>query len=122
MARIQPPFPRVRLVSGSPQTREGDLQEFELSFGPLRRSWAARITRVVKDRGFEDVQVEGPFRRWRHQHLIIADGEGSRLSDRIDFELAGRWLDGTVVRAALGAMLRWRHWRTRQLLRRARIR
>src|SRR4029077_21144852 len=57
VARIQPPLPRIRLIAGAPLTQEGDLQEFELALGPLRRHWTARITRVVDGRGFEDVQL-----------------------------------------------------------------
>jgi ligand-binding SRPBCC domain-containing protein len=36
---------------------------------------------------FEDVQISGPFKIWRHQHIIKPHGTGAILRDEIKFEL-----------------------------------
>jgi ligand-binding SRPBCC domain-containing protein len=121
LARISPPFPRFRLVGEPGPTVEGDRQAFVLGFGPVKRRWEARVTHVIAPRLLEDVQVSGPFRRWRHQHRCAPTGPAtSTLTDVISFRLAptpaGPFLDWLLVRPMLIAMLRFRHARTRRLL------
>lgn len=82
--------------------------------------WTARITRIVPGRLIEDVQEEGPFQSWTHQHRISASGAGSRLTDVVRFRfvpgVAGEFVDWLLVRPLLLAMFALRHRATRKRL------
>ncbi|MCB9495929.1 MAG: SRPBCC family protein [Fibrobacteria bacterium] len=54
---------------------------------PLR--WRTRIETWDPPQAFSDVQERGPYRVWRHLHLLEEDGTGGTLmTDRVDFELS----------------------------------
>jgi hypothetical protein len=120
LAKISPPFPRLSLVGAAGVAQEGDVQDIRLSIGPLCVYWKARITVVREGRLIEDVQESGPFSRWRHQHRVAAERDGSCLTDAIAFRLlptaAGEFVEYLLVRPALIAMLAYRHRATRRLL------
>lgn len=46
----------------------------------------AKVTELDPGRRFVDEQVRGPFERFRHEHVFEADGGGSVMTDRIDFD------------------------------------
>jgi ligand-binding SRPBCC domain-containing protein len=84
---------------------------------PIRLRWLALIDEYVIDHHFCDMQVTGPFRYWRHCHLVNAEmhGEvkGTRVTDVVDYE----WPGGSVSSAIdlLGGRLQIRQlFRSRQ--------
>jgi ligand-binding SRPBCC domain-containing protein len=121
LARISPPLPRFRLLSEAGEAEEGEVQRFQLSVGPFHREWHARITRVIPGKVIEDTQEAGPFREWRHRHVVSDDPSGSRLTDVVRFRLlptpAGEFLEWLLVAPGVRLMFAWRHRRTRALLR-----
>ena len=85
LALLSPAFPPVRIVS-----RTGGIQvgaRVELRIGPLR--WVALHTAYEQNRCFEDEQLEGPFAKWIHRHEFESVAGGTRLTDRITYELPG---------------------------------
>lgn len=120
LAAISPPLPRFELLSQPGDTAVGDLQVFRLSIGPFGVRWTAKVTRLVPGRLLEDTQESGPFLRWRHQHRVAPDGNGSRLTDVVAFRAIptplGEFVEYFAVRPGIKAMFMWRHWKTRGLL------
>ena len=53
----------------------------------LRPRWILRHAEHDPAGRFVDQQVRGPWRTWRHEHRIEADGEGTAVRDSIDLEL-----------------------------------
>ena len=62
---------------------------------PLRATWLARITEVVWEQYFADIQVKGPFARWHHRHEFRAETRtgsdrspqgGTVVRDVVDYE------------------------------------
>jgi ligand-binding SRPBCC domain-containing protein len=81
---------------------------------PIRLRWLALIDEYVIDHHFCDLQVTGPFRYWRHCHLVNAEmhGEvaGTRVTDVVDYE----WPGGSAI-DLLGGRLQIRQlFRSRQ--------
>jgi ligand-binding SRPBCC domain-containing protein len=106
--RMQPPPPRP--VAGDPARRFRSLaagvgSEILVSFKPLslapRLSWTARIVDFEWNSHFTDEQVRGPFAAFRHRHGIEAEtrdgGEGTLVTDTIDFALPADILGGIAV-------------------------
>jgi len=121
--RLAPPWQRLRVVERSGTIADGDRLVMEYGLGPVKRRWVAVHKDHVEGRGFTDVQEEGPFARWRHEHRFAADGdESSVLEDHVEYELPG---PAVVRRAAAGAadrrlkrLFAFRHERTRDDLER----
>jgi ligand-binding SRPBCC domain-containing protein len=66
---------------------------------------------------FVDEQVRGPFRSWRHQHVMTGVEGGTRLQDIIDFEppfgILGRLFVPIVILPRLRKLFAYRHGVTR---------
>jgi len=54
--------------------------------GPIKARWVAEHTLYDPPNMFEDVQVKGPFRSWRHRHIVEPVSDGAVLRDEIDYE------------------------------------
>lgn len=99
--------------------------ELQLSIRPFgvgpRQTWSSRITRRERDdrtAEFQDEMVAGPFRRWHHTHRFAATPDGTRVTDRVEYQLPlgpGRRLSG-VAWPGFEAMFGYRHRETKRLL------
>lgn len=122
LGRLSMPGQRFRLLSEEKTTEVGDLQVLELGSGPVTMEWLAEILRCEPPHVLEDIQVRGPFRKWRHQHRVTAEADGARLTDTVSFRffptVAGEFLEFWTVRPLMKGMFLWRHRKTRELLRR----
>jgi ligand-binding SRPBCC domain-containing protein len=118
---ITPPFPPFRLLGDPKRAEVGDRQVLRLGWDRLGVTWTAKVTRVVTDRLTEDVQEEGPFIAWRHQHQFADSGPGTAvLTDVVAFRLlpspVGEFIEYFTVRPMLLGLFRYRHRKTRTLL------
>ncbi|GAC1537044.1 MAG: hypothetical protein NVS2B9_03040 [Myxococcales bacterium] len=118
LERLTPPWERTRVVQRGDSLAPGTRVVIAVRIGPVWKEWEARHTRYEKDVLFEDVQVRGPFARWRHTHRFVPAPEGTRLIDEVDYELPlgalGRFFGGPVVRRKLERMFAFRHQVTRR--------
>lgn len=113
-----PPWEPVEVERAPASLRDGETAVLVIRLGPLRQKWVA-LHRDYVDRGeaggeFTDEQVEGPFARWVHRHLVEAVGpRKARLEDRIDYALPlgpiGQAAAGWLVRRKLRRMFEYRH-------------
>lgn len=93
-------------------------------FAPFRVPWDAEITAFSWNDHFCDVQHRGPFAYWHHCHHISLDRrdamEGTKVSDRVDYELPLGPLGDLANRLVMGrqfrAIFEYRHRRTAELL------
>lgn len=117
--RLIPPWENVTIVKRADISEVGSqaiLEQKILGLVPSR--WIAEHTAYDPPRMFEDVQVSGPFRNWRHRHIVRPEGDGALLIDEIDYEppgwIAGRLLDPVLVRPKIEKMFEYRHKVTRE--------
>jgi ligand-binding SRPBCC domain-containing protein len=129
--RIQPPPPRPVAVEPSRRFRSvsaGMGSEILLSFCPVRwipqrMSWLATIVEFEWNSHFVDEQVRGPFKTFRHRHVVRAEErenvEGTAVVDEIEYELpggpAGRLAKG-IVRAQMKKVFGFRRQRLPEIL------
>lgn len=115
---LTPPGAGVRVIAAAPSLAVG--AEARLSvplLGPLRRTWHARHTVYEPPRRFVDEQIAGPFKAWRHEHIVQPVAGGAELIDVITYELPLAPLSRLaepLVRRMLTKMFAYRHAVTRR--------
>ena len=117
ITRISPPSLKVEGVECKVPARVGE--EFSLrvrQFGvPLH--WIGIWEEAVPDERLVDGARKSPFRHWRHHHLFQADGDGTLMTDRVEYALPygmiGLLLDLTVMKLVFAAMFLGRHRATK---------
>ena len=86
--------------------------------GLLTVRWVAEHTAYDPPQMFEDILVSGPFKTWRHRHIITPHADGAVLRDEIEYE-PPMWLLGAIVAPfavvpKLEKMFEYRHEVTRK--------
>jgi ligand-binding SRPBCC domain-containing protein len=78
----------------------------------IPQRWVSEISRWDPPRAFVDEQVRGPYRRWHHTHRFRAVGQGTEISDVVEYEIgfgpAGAVADALRVRRQLAAIFDYR--------------
>lgn len=110
---ITPAFLRFRIVTPLPiEMRAGTRIDYSLSLWGLPLRWRTRITTWQPDVRFVDEQESGPYALWRHLHEFEAVAGGTRMLDRVDYQLPmgplGAIAHALVVRRSLHAIFDYR--------------
>jgi ligand-binding SRPBCC domain-containing protein len=119
MQRLLPPWESSRLVEPAPNLRVGARALIDTKlFRVFTVRWEALHTVYDPPRLFEDVQVKGPFKSWRHRHIVEPCEEGARLRDEIEYEpplgFLGRWGASLLIVPRLNRLFDYRHRVTRE--------
>ena len=89
LQELTPPWLHFHILSVDPQPiRQGTLIRYSLRWRIFPIRWTTEIVEWDPPRGFVDLQLKGPYQRWRHQHRFIAEGNGTRIVDEIHYRLA----------------------------------
>lgn len=112
-ALLQPPWERTEIITPPASLQVGTRVELRTKVGPFWMKIVAEHVAYEPGRSFEDVLREGPFHRWHHKHLFLADEGGCRLRDEIDYAPPFGWLgrvaDPIAVRPRLNRLFDYRH-------------
>ncbi len=116
---LLPPWERAHVVQPAKISEVGTQAIIETRvFGPITVRWIAEHTVYDPPHLFEDVQVKGPFRSWRHRHVVEPHVNGALLRDQIDYQpplgFLGRAVAPLVVERRLRKLFDYRHEITRQ--------
>jgi len=119
LSLLMPPWESARVVQAAKISDVGSQAIIETKiFGPISARWVAEHTVYEPPRLFEDVQVKGPFRSWRHRHIIEPHADGAMLRDEIDYEaplgFLGRAVAPLLVESRLKKLFEHRHEVTRR--------
>jgi uncharacterized protein (TIGR01777 family) len=94
------------------EMRAGAQIDYRIRLGPLPLSWRTRIEAWTPGRRFVDVQLSGPYASWYHEHRFEADGERTRMIDRVWYAAPlgalGRAAQGLAVEPQLRAIFAFR--------------
>ena len=119
LARLTPPWESARVVQPAASLRPGSRAIVEtriLGLFPAR--WEALHTAYDPPHMFEDVQTSGPFRSWRHRHLVLPHERGAVLRDEIEYEpplrSIGRLVAPLLVVPRLRRLFDYRHRVTKE--------
>lgn len=117
--RLLPPWENVKVIQKADISRVGSRAIIEQAiFGLIPSRWVAEHTVYDPPCMFEDVQISGPFKSWRHRHIIEPHAEGALLRDEIEFEpplsLLGRLAAPVFILPKLEKMFTYRHEVTKE--------
>ncbi|HZG52911.1 MAG TPA: SRPBCC family protein [Pyrinomonadaceae bacterium] len=119
LARLTPPWEASRVIRMAKISEIGSEAVIETRIlGIIPARWVARHTAYDPPRMFEDVQVAGPFRFWRHRHFVAPHADGALLRDEIEYEppfhLLGRLAAPFLIIPRLDKLFAYRHAATRK--------
>lgn len=119
LARLTPPWESARVVQPPRDLSVGSTTIVETRIlGFFRVRWVAKHTAYDPPHMFEDVQLSGPFRRWRHRHIVEPHERGAVLRDEIEYEpplsFIGRLAAPLLIVPRLRRLFDYRHKVTRE--------
>ncbi len=114
LERITPPFLKFHILTPGPiPMRAGTLIEYELTLHGVRMRWKTLIEEFVEGEYFVDLQLKGPYKVWRHRHTFEEVEGGTRMTDRVDYELPfgvlGRMVHWLFVRRQVEGIFEYRN-------------
>ena len=116
---LLPPWESARIIKSAKISQVGTRATVKMRvLGPISVKWIAEHTLYEPPRLFEDLQISGPFRSWRHRHLVERHQDGATLRDEIDYEapfgFVGRALAPLLIESRLRKLFDYRHQVTRE--------
>lgn len=117
--RLMPPWENAKIIQKADISKIGSRAIIEQKiFGLIPSRWIAEHTKYEPPRMFEDVQISGPFSKWRHQHIVLPHADGAILRDEIEYE-PPLWIFGQIaapfaIVPKLEKMFEYRHETTRK--------
>jgi ligand-binding SRPBCC domain-containing protein len=119
LALLTPPWERARVIQPASISDVGSRAVVELVvLGLFKKRWVAEHTVYDPPNQFEDVQIEGPFKSWRHLHIVEPHRDGAVLRDEISYEppmgFIGRLVAPVFVERRLEKVFNYRHEITRR--------
>ena len=81
---MTPTSMQFRMVGAMPaQMRRGVRIDYQVRLGPMPLDWRTYIEAWEPPRLFADSQESGPYSCWWHEHHFEADGDRTRMEDRV---------------------------------------
>ena len=121
LERITPPELAFRILTPTPiDIREGVLIDYRLRLFGVPFGWRTRISLWEPPLRFVDQQLRGPYRTWVHTHTFEASGDGTLMTDRVEYSLRGQPVSHLVlplVRHQLDRIFSFRSRVIREILR-----
>ena len=116
---LLPPWESARVIQSARISEVGARAIVETRIiGPITIQWIAEHTVYDPPKMFEDIQIKGPFRSWRHRHLVEPHKDGATLRDEIDYEpplgFVGRVFAPLMIERRLRRLFDYRHQVTRE--------
>ena len=88
LQELTPAFLHFRILSVDPvPVRKGTLIKYSLRWRIFPIRWTTEIIEWEPPYRFVDVQLKGPYKLWHHEHRFVAEGNGTRIIDEMQYAL-----------------------------------
>lgn len=117
--RLMPPWENAKIIQKADITKIGSQAIIEMKvLGIFPARWVAEHTKYEPPQMFEDLQISGPFHKWRHDHIVKSHESGAILRDEINYEppflIFGKLAAPLAIIPKLEKMFAYRHEITRK--------
>ncbi len=119
--KLMPPGEAVAVLERTRGIRDGACVVVRIGRWPFTFRWELEHRDYIFGRQFCDVQIRGPFRSYRHFHLMQPESDHSCwLEDRIEFSLplqpVSSWLVAPLIMRKFERLFAYRHRATLESL------
>ncbi len=88
LQELTPAFLHFRILSVAPApVRKGTLIKYSLRWRIFPIRWTTEIVEWEPPYRFVDVQLKGPYKLWHHEHRFVAEENGTRIIDEVQYQL-----------------------------------
>jgi ligand-binding SRPBCC domain-containing protein len=88
LERLTPTSLRFKILTAPLiEMRAGALIDYEIALFGIGFRWRTQIESFEPGSRFVDVQLEGPYRYWRHSHEFTDAPGGTLVRDRVEYEV-----------------------------------
>jgi uncharacterized protein len=88
LQELTPAFLHFRILSVDPSpVRKGTLIKYSLRWRIFPIRWTTEIIEWEPPYRFVDLQLKGPYKLWHHEHRFVAEGNGTRIIDEVQYQL-----------------------------------
>lgn len=120
LERLTPSSLRFEIKTAPPiEMRPGALIDYRIVLFGIGLRWRTLIETFEPEARFVDVQLEGPYRVWRHTHDFIETAGGTLVRDLVEYEVPlgplGELARVLFVERQLGAIFDFRRESIRKL-------
>lgn len=100
---ITPAWLRFRILRATDRDiRVGTIIDYRIRLHGVPVRWRTEITAWEPPFRFVDTQLRGPYRTWIHEHTFESSGSGTRVRDRVHYEVPGGILEPLLHRLLVG--------------------
>ena len=88
LQKLTPAWLHFRILSVEPApVRKGTLIRYSLRWRIFPIYWTTEIIEWDPPHRFVDLQLKGPYKLWHHEHRFVAEGNGTRITDEVQYQL-----------------------------------
>lgn len=88
LEKITPPHLNFKVVGkNTDKIDKGTQIDYKLRFRGVPMKWKSQISNFENERSFTDIQLNGPYSKWEHQHDFIPLGNGTLIRDHVVYKL-----------------------------------
>lgn len=98
---VTPPWLNFEILTPLPiEMKVGTIVDYRLRLHGIPIRWRSRVTEWDPPNKFTDVQIQGPYRFWKHDHFFTAEGPRTRMTDWVEYAVPG-WILAPIVHSLL---------------------
>lgn len=95
--KVTPPWLKFQILMPLPiEMKVGTKVDYQLRLHGIPIRWRSEITEWDPLHKFTDVQLKGPYRFWKHEHFFMAEGNQTKMMDRVEYAIPG-WIFAPIV-------------------------
>jgi uncharacterized protein len=98
LEELTPDFLNFKVLGKStPQIEKGTRINYKLKIHGVPANWTSEITEWYPGKSFVDVQVAGPYSKWKHKHTFTLLAGGVLMRDEVTYQLPLAPLGGELL-------------------------
>lgn len=121
LQEITPPWLEFKIKGMSTDSIQKDTHlDYQLKIHEIPVKWTTLITHWEPNKKFQDVQLKGPYDQWHHTHTFETLGDGTLVTDRVQYRVPlgflGQAVGGFFVKRDIEKIFEYRKKKIESLL------